>query len=311
MLAMLALHSNRMVQRSLLIDALWEDPPATAEAQVRRQVSWLRRALDDESGIVTDPGGYRLRIDPERVDAQIFRRLVADARRATEAGDLDKAGRELANALELWHGPALADVRGPYFEAEAARLEEFRLVAQQEYAATRLAAGEDRDLIGELTAQVSRYPLREGPRAQLMLALHRAGRQAEALETYRRGRDTLVAELGLEPSQELTRLHQAILASDPGLRLGLSSRVGADHIGLRRARRQRPAGESPDGHVPDPRDALITRLKNENSTLKRQVLAQGATIGKLISRNDLVGLLVRGTSIKGWPDALRTKEAQG
>jgi DNA-binding SARP family transcriptional activator len=102
---------------------------------------------------------------------------------------------------------------------EAARLEEHRLAAQEEYTEVRMAAGEHRDLIGELAARVSRDPMRERPRAQLMLALHRTGRQAEALETYRRGRDLLVAELGLEPSPELARLHQAILTSDPGLGL--------------------------------------------------------------------------------------------
>jgi DNA-binding SARP family transcriptional activator len=269
LIAVLALHVNRMVPNHVLIDALWgEDPPATAEAQVRRQVSWLRRDLGEESMIVTVPGGYRLHIDPEQVDVGIFGRLVAAARRATEAGDLDKAGGELAAALNLWRGPALADLRGVYFEVEAARLEERRLVAREEYAEVRMAAGEHRDLIGELTAWVSRDPMRERPRAQLMLALHRAGRQAEALESYRRGRDMLVAELGLEPSPELARLHQAILVSDPGL--GLEP---ARDNGLR----------AMADRVSDPRDALIARLAEENSKLKHQILEQRATIGKLVS----------------------------
>ena len=194
LIAAFALHVNRTVPGRVLIDALWaEDPPATSEAQVRRQVARLRRDLGEEMEIVTDPGGYRLRADPGRVDAVAFERRVADARRAAEAGELDKAGGELAAALNLWRGPALSDLRGAYFEAEAALLEERHLMAQDEYAETRMAGGEHRDLIGELTARVSRYPMHERPRAQLMLALHRAGRQAEALETYRRGRDLLVA----------------------------------------------------------------------------------------------------------------------
>jgi DNA-binding SARP family transcriptional activator len=256
LIAAFALHVNRTVPGRVLIDALWaEDPPATSEAQVRRQVSRLRRDLGEEMEIVTDPGGYRLRADPGRVDAVAFERRVADARRASEAGELDKAGSELAAALNLWRGPALSDLRGAYFEAEAALLEERHLMAQDEYAETRMAGGEHRDLIGELTARVSRHPMRERPRAQLMLALHRAGRQAEALETYRRGRDLLVAELGLEPSPELIRLHQAILTSDPGPHL-------ASAAGL--VPRPRPPRS-------DPRDSLIARLEEQVRRLKHQI----------------------------------------
>ena len=243
LLAILALHANRTVPTYRLIDALWdEDPPATAKTQVRRQVSKLRRTVG-ESLVRTEPAGYRLSIDPARVDARVFERRVAEARRAVEQGRPRQAGSELAGALAMWRGPALADLNGAYFAAEAARLEEPRLVAQ-EYAEARMATGAHRDLIGDLAARVRRNPLRERPRAQLMLALHRAGRQAEALTVYREGRDVLADELGLEPSPELTRLHQAILTADPHLDLPATG---------------------------DSRDADLARLRYENDRLTREL----------------------------------------
>lgn len=217
LVGMLALQVNRTVPAYQLIDGMWgEDPPATAGAQVRRQVSGLRGVLGGDV-VATDPGGYRLDIEPERVDARAHERLVAGARAAAGAGDLVAAERGLAAALDLWRGDALADLSGTYFEAEAARLEESRLAVQEEYTELLLGQGQHRDLIGELTALVMSHPLRERPRAQLMLALYQAGRKAEALEVYRRGCDLLADELGLEPSAEVAGLHEAMLRSDPEL----------------------------------------------------------------------------------------------
>ncbi|MDX6410996.1 MAG: hypothetical protein QOE91_512 [Gaiellaceae bacterium] len=202
---LLLLHRNRMVSQDVLIDELWaEAPPATAVKTLQVYVSQLRRALGDRR-IETRPGGYVLRVEAGELDADAFEQLVAEKR--------------WTDALDLWRGAALSDVRGEHFALVAAeRLEEGRLAALEGRIDADLDAGRHAALVGELEQLAEEHPLRERLRAQLMLALYRSGRQAEALELYRRTRERLAEELGLEPGAELRELEQAILRQDPALR---------------------------------------------------------------------------------------------
>jgi DNA-binding SARP family transcriptional activator len=213
-LALLVLHANEVVRADRLIDDVWgEEPPANAAAALRNHVSRLRKDLGGEV-LVTKPWGYVLRTDPEAIDLRHFERLVAEAKplAAHERTDL------LAEALALWRGPALADLlQEPALAAEIPRLEELRLAAIEQRIDADLELGRHDELVPELEALVAEQPLRERFRGQLILALYRSGRQAEALETYRETRRVLVEELGIEPSSELRELERAILRQDPAL----------------------------------------------------------------------------------------------
>ena len=211
-LAMLALRPGKTVSTDRLIDGLWgERPPVTAVKLVQLYVSQVRKALAASGNggeIVTRGRGYELRLDAGAVDAARFERLIADG-----------AARE---ALALWRGPALDDVADePFAAAEIRRLEELRIAAVELAVEGDLGAGRHRQLVAELDELVAEHPLREKLHAQRMLALYRCGRQAEALEAYRRARATLVEEIGVEPGPELRRLHEAILRQDPSLELSV------------------------------------------------------------------------------------------
>ena len=209
-LAVLALEAGRVVPVDRLIDELWGDtPPPTATTALHVYVSKLRKALG-EGAIETRPPGYVLRCGPDELDLRRFERLTAEARGA----EPERAAALLGEALSLWRGSALADVDLPL---EAARLEELRLAAQEARIDADLARGSAAELVPELEALVAAHPLREPFRAQLMLALYGAGRQAEALDAYRQARAALVEQLGIEPSQRLQRLEQAILRQDASL----------------------------------------------------------------------------------------------
>jgi DNA-binding SARP family transcriptional activator len=216
LLAVLLLHANEVVSTDRLIDELWGGaPPATAAKSVQVYVSKLRKELGD-GRLVTRTPGYVLRVDPSESDLARFEQLVAEARRAAP----DIAARKLRDALALWRGPALADLAyEPFAQAEVARFEELRLAALEQRIDADLAAGRHAELVGELEALVARHPLRERLRGQLMLALYRSARQAEALDAYRAARRELADELGLEPSEELKRLEQAILRQDAAIGL--------------------------------------------------------------------------------------------
>ena len=206
--AMLALNVATTVSADRLMEGLWgEQLPPTAAKTLRAHVSRLRRALEasgDGTAIVTRAHGYELRLAPEDVDARRFERLV-------ERG----APRE---ALTLWRGRALEDVADePFAAAEIRRLETLRQAAIEQAVDADLAAGRHRELIGELEALVADEPYRERLRGQLMLALYRSGRQADALEAYRDARAALVDQIGVEPGAELQRLHEAILRHDPAV----------------------------------------------------------------------------------------------
>jgi DNA-binding SARP family transcriptional activator len=210
LLAMLCLHANEAVLSDRLIDALWrERPPQRAQGALQYHVSQLRKLLGPER-IETSPPGYRLRLSVDELDVSRFERLIA------EDGP-DREGR-LREALALWRGPALADFEYTEFaQGEIARLEELRLGALEERIDADLARGRHAEVVGELEGLVRAHPLRERLRAQLMLALYRSGRQAEALAVYKETRERLVEELGIDPGEELQQLERRILNQDPEL----------------------------------------------------------------------------------------------
>jgi DNA-binding SARP family transcriptional activator len=216
-LAMLALRANQPVSLDRLVEGLWgERPPRSAAKMVQLYVSQLRRLLAGAGAeIVTRGRGYELRLPEESVDALRFERLVGAAERGE--GQSKGAARE---ALSLWRGPPLDDLADqPFAAPEIRRLEELWLDARGLAIDEALAAGEHAAVVGELQELVARHPLRERLHAQLMLALYRCGRQADALEAYRDARAVLVGEIGVEPGPELRRLHQAMLEQDQTLEL--------------------------------------------------------------------------------------------
>jgi DNA-binding SARP family transcriptional activator len=230
LLALLLLHANEVVPTGRLIDLLWsEDPPADADKALQIHVSRLRSALGDHDVLRTRPGGYMLAVDAGGFDLFRFEELAAEGRRLLAQGDAAAARGALAAALEVWRGAPLADVaRESFAQPEIARLEELRLTAIENRVEADLMIGAHAQLVGELEALVGREPLRERLRGQLMLALYRSGRQAEALEAYRDARRALVDELGIEPGKALQDLEQAILRQDAGLDLG--GLAGPEHV---------------------------------------------------------------------------------
>jgi DNA-binding SARP family transcriptional activator/ABC-type branched-subunit amino acid transport system substrate-binding protein/DNA-binding beta-propeller fold protein YncE len=216
----LLIHANEIVSSDRLVEELWsEAPPASALKTLQALVSRLRSALGPASGsLLTHGHGYRLQLEPAQLDAEAFRDGLDEGRRALARGDAAAASETLRDALALWRGPALAEFRyADFAQSEIARLEELRLAAQEERIEADLELGRHEELVVELEELVSDHPLRERLRAQLMLALYRSGRQAEALQTYQEGRRALAEELGLEPSESVQRLERQILEHDPAL----------------------------------------------------------------------------------------------
>jgi DNA-binding SARP family transcriptional activator/streptogramin lyase len=220
-LAILLLHANEFVARERLIDELWgESPPPTARKAVNVYVSQLRKVLvrNGRDPITTADGGYRLEVDAEQLDAARLQQLLGTARERAAAGELEAAVELLGEALDLWRGPTLAGLLlESHGREEVAQLDELRLTALMDRIDCDLALGRHDQVLGELHVLVGEHPLRERLRAQLMLALYRAGRQADALDAYAEARQTLVDDLGIEPSEALQRLQQAILRHDPSL----------------------------------------------------------------------------------------------
>jgi basic membrane lipoprotein Med (substrate-binding protein (PBP1-ABC) superfamily)/DNA-binding SARP family transcriptional activator len=225
LLALLLVHRNDVVPLDRIVDELWaEPPPKTAEQVVRVYVSNLRKALEPAGSdgppqvILTRGNGYLLRTGPDEVDVDRFEALRAEGRRLLAAGKAVEAADALGDAISLWRGAPLQDFAYEEFAtAEIARLEELRLATLEDLFDAQLAAGRDPEFVADLGQLVETNPLRERFRAQLMLALYRSGRQADALEIYQRGRRHLVDELGLEPSESLRRLETRILQQDPEL----------------------------------------------------------------------------------------------
>jgi YVTN family beta-propeller protein len=220
-LILLLLDRNQAVSSDRLIDALWgEAPPPTAAKVLQNYVGQLRRALDDREGgrLQTRGHGYAIRVEDRELDVDRFEQLVEEGGRALERGRAAEAAARLREALALWRGPALADVAYEAFaQGEIARLEERRTSALEQRIDADLALGRHADLVAELEALVAQHPLRERVRAQLMVALYRCGRQADALAAYGDARRALIDELGVEPGPALRELQAAILRQEPEL----------------------------------------------------------------------------------------------
>jgi DNA-binding SARP family transcriptional activator len=219
LLAMLLLSPNRVVAVDRLVDALWgETPPPSAEHMVQGYVSELRKLLRPAHVIERRPPGYTLSVDPRLIDLARFEKLVEDAEAEFQHGRATRARELFRDGLALWRGDALADLaREGFAPVELARLEELREAALERRIDADLASGRGAELVGELRTLVRSHPFRERFYAQLMVALYRSGRQAEALEVYRSAWDELVGRLGVEPGQALRELEQSILRSDPEL----------------------------------------------------------------------------------------------
>jgi DNA-binding SARP family transcriptional activator len=220
LLAMLLLHANEVVASGRLLDELWGTEPRTDTAALRVRISQLRKVLGAAGGgelLQTRPPGYVLQIDRDWLDLGRYERLAAEAIAVLE-DDPVRAAAGLRDALALWRGPPLADFAyEPFAQTSIGRLEELRLTTLEQWIDAELASGREQDMVGELGMLIAEHPLRERFRAQLMLALYRAGRQAEALEVYQQARSLLAEELGIDPAPALQGLHRAVLTHDPSL----------------------------------------------------------------------------------------------
>ena len=219
-LAILLLDANRVVSVERLADDLYSGAaPVTAVTQVQRQISELRKALG-ASTIETRAPGYVIRLAREQLDLKRFEHRAEEGTRALAAGDARTAARLLTDALDVWRGPPLADLaHEPFAQIPIERLEEIRLAALEQRIDAELALGGHTRVVGELEELVAEHPLREHFYGQLMLALYRSGRQAEALSVYRSARENLVEEFGIEPTSALRELERAILTQDSSLDL--------------------------------------------------------------------------------------------
>lgn len=220
-LAVLLLEAGRVVPRERIVTAVWDDdPPPTARTQTQISISKLRARLAElglPDAIETHDSGYRLRAPDGALDLTRFTRLVAAGRAAARAERRVGAAAMLREALGIWRGDAVAGIRSRLVQSVALRLDEERIAVTEDCVDLELAVGRHREVVHELRALVTAYPLRERLYSQLMLALYRAGRQAEALEVYREARRVLVEEHGLDPSDSLRELERAILDADPAV----------------------------------------------------------------------------------------------
>jgi DNA-binding SARP family transcriptional activator/tetratricopeptide (TPR) repeat protein len=218
-MAMLLLEAGQVVPTERLITAVWDgEPPTTARTQIQISISKIRAWLSGlglADAIVTHESGYVIRVPPETVDLARFTRLVAGGRAAARRQQAADAAATLRAALDLWRGGAMAGIRSRLLQAVALRLDEDRLAVTEECIELEIRIGRHHEVIGELRGLVAAHPLRERLYGQLMLALYRDGRQAEALEVYRDARHILVEEFGLDPSESLRSLERAILDADP------------------------------------------------------------------------------------------------
>jgi DNA-binding SARP family transcriptional activator len=271
LLAYALLHANELLPVDRLIDELWgEQPPPTAPKILQNTVSRLRKALGD-GRLVTQAPGYRLRLEAGELDLHRFDGL-AEQGRATGDADL------LREALALWRGEPLADLRDePFAQRAALHLEESRLAVLGDQIDADLAAGRHAELVPELEQLSSTNPLGERPYGQLMLALYRAGRQGDALETYQRARTTLNREIGVEPSRQLQELERKVLTQDSELqappsrvRPGPDSATKATERAGRRRLGSRRSGRPPAAFAiaPEPRAAAITSSDPRDASLR-------------------------------------------
>jgi DNA-binding SARP family transcriptional activator len=222
-LVLLLLHGNEALTRDVIIDELWgEAPPATAAKVLQNCISALRKELPGGTDRLRTVGSaYALQLGTDELDRDRFERALAKGRAALAAGESEAAAAQLRDALALWRGAPLTDFAYERFaQEEIGRLDELHVEALEDRIDADLACGHAEELVAELEALVARHPVRERLRRQLMLALYRTGRQAEALAAYRDARQTLLGELGIEPTRALQELEKAILAQDPQLDAG-------------------------------------------------------------------------------------------
>jgi DNA-binding SARP family transcriptional activator len=233
-LAILLLNVNRVVSIDRLADELYAGrAPVTAATQVHRQISELRKALGDEVNLETRTPGYVLHVAAEQLDLRRFERLTDEAGRALARGEGEVAYKLQHEGLALWRGPALSDLEHePFAQVAAQRLDELLLVALEHRVDAEFALGRHRELVSELSELTAQHPLHEPFVSRLMLALYRSGRQAEALEVYRRTRTTLSDGFGMEPGRELHELEHAILNHDPALDGGDLEEAASDQLVL-------------------------------------------------------------------------------
>jgi DNA-binding SARP family transcriptional activator len=224
LLALLTINANSVVRPEQIVDELWEDhPPLTAATTLQTYIYQLRKSLrlaEPASSLHTVRGGYLLELPAGALDVEEFRRLVQRGRAEADADHLESAAAILRQALRLWRGPVLADIRfGPVLQAEVVSLAEFGRSVREQLFDIELGLGRHHEVIGELRAAVAEQPTHEGYQIKLMLALYRAGRRSEALQVFQDARNVLITELAVDPCPELQRLHQRILAGDPALDL--------------------------------------------------------------------------------------------
>ena len=231
LLAYLLLHANEVVSADRLVDEIWFELPAHGAAALQTQVSRLRKAVGDR--LISTGRGYSLRVEGDELDLHRLRSRLAEAGAAATAAE---RAQILRDADALWTGDPLGDVEAPFVAAEAAALDELRIGAIEERIEADLECGRDAELLSELSLLVAQHPLRERLRTQQILALYRAGRQAEALEAYRAARAKLDEELGLEPSPALRDLERAVLRQDPELLLPAAPRAPVAPVSRRRRR---------------------------------------------------------------------------
>ena len=249
LLALLLLSANEVVSADRLIDELWgEEVPQSGRTALQVRVSQLRKALGDAGGrIATRPPGYLLRVDRGELDLSCFEQLVSDADDAEPA----EAAAKLREALALWRGAPLLDLSYTSFAQPAIRrLEELRLAVLEKRIEVELELGREAELVGELETLVEEHPLRERLYAQLMLALYRCGRQADALAAYQNARSVLVEQLAIEPSAPLRRLQQAILRQDASLEVAATVAARAASVAAVAESRARTAQEPPRASQP-------------------------------------------------------------
>jgi DNA-binding SARP family transcriptional activator len=317
LLAALALRVGQVVASERLVDDLWgERAPAAATGSLQNTVAALRKALGRDL-LVTQAPGYRLALEPEALDTNRFERLLAEARDAEPARKVAL----LEEALALWHGPALADLDEEHFaRREADRLEELRLTATEDRIDAELALGRHAGVVGELETLVTASPPRGRPCGQLMLALYRCGRQAEALEVYRSFRLALQDELGLDPSRELQELERKILRQDPEL----DPPAEAEHEIAAPAAERRlvsvlavvpPAEEDPE-QLRRRLDELLARTRDvldRNDGVLERFGPEGlvAVFGAEAPRDDDALRAVRAAAELGLPSGIATGESVG
>lgn len=294
-LAVLAIHPNQLVSVDRLVDHIWgEHSPATAVHTVRVFVSRLRQAMSTAGDrLITRPPGYVLELKLDELDADRFERLYELGRGALAAGRAEDAVANLTQAQTLWRGPPLAEFTyEPFAQGAIARLDELRLNAREELIEAQLAVGRHEQVVSELEVLIREHPFRERPRGQLMLALYRCGRQAQALEAFQQARRALVEELAVEPGETLRELEQAILRQDPSLQAPnvrqSAAATSAPEVADTRSREPSAGEGEPAAVVRKTATVLVTKLSAEGEADPEIALRSIAT-----ARNHVEGIVVR------------------